>query len=361
MDPQEPACTVMSISAGGCGDGQLRAHQETPEAAPLPGRVHRDEPSDLSGPGPAAAPPVRSLLSSPPPGAAPTGRPSPGLQRSVVSHRHLVALQRSVGNQAVRRLLQRDATPAAPATTAAVDKAVKSGDPMDIAAITDYSPVSEPDRVRFIGILLGESSEAISGGHIINIWRSFPDDQFQNVMVAHRDLWDRSVSRFGGDPFVVLPPGLVTQIKGEYETAVRQMATETLKQNESYVDNRMQVMGFKAGAAQPISPGAMATLRHNMQNLAWDIWSLRQSQKKLESTPIGHDRPHPTRLPLLLSLFLSGDPNEGLILFNPRQQPRDDLLPLWGELKQEWDLAQAAMSKTAGSYPEILRVAGRGR
>lgn len=201
------------------------------------------------------------------------------VERPTYSPLHLLVLQRLAGNEAVTLMLMLQRQQAPPATAdPAIEKAVRSGNPMDIAAIPDYSRASEVDRVKFIEILVGETSEAISSGQIIRVWRSFPDDQFQRVVIEHRGLWDRCVTRFGGDPFVIVPTALADRLKGEYEKAIEQLATENVKQNEGYVDTRMQQMGLKPGGdAKPLTAEAMTELRHTMQALAWDVWSMRRS------------------------------------------------------------------------------------
>ena len=186
----------------------------------------------------------------------------------------MLALQRQAGNRAVQQLLRQDATlaPAAtrggrlqrqhaptappPAPAAAdpnVERAIKTGDPMAITAITDLTAVPEQDRIRFIGILNGETSEAISGGHIIRLWRSFPDDRFAELMMANRGEWDRSLQRFGGDPMTILSPGLVKARTDALQGDIKQLAGNNLAQNKGFVDTRMQEMGLKEGDAKPAS------------------------------------------------------------------------------------------------------------
>ena len=170
------------------------------------------------------------------------GLPVPGVRDDPrLGRRSVIALQRAAGNRAVGHLLgtpqqpravQRQDNPPAPVVDPAIDKAVKSGNALDITAIQDYGKVSEGDRIRFIGILVGETSEAISGGHIVNLWRSFGEQRLQQLVLEQRPLWDRCVTLFGGDPYAILPTAIVARLRAEYEGAVQQRATETLSQNE---------------------------------------------------------------------------------------------------------------------------------
>jgi hypothetical protein len=277
--------------------------------------------------------------------------PDTSTGRRLLAHELAHVVQQAGSPPVLRR------QPAAPAATpappdAAIDRAVKSGNALDITAIQDFSAVKEADRLRFIRILNGETSGAISGGHVIKIWRSFPDDRFGPVMTENRPDWDRTVQRFGGDPLTVLPPKLVAKLKQEFETAVKGVATGNLKQNEQFVDAHMQKMGLKAGEEKPHAAAELQTLRRTMQALAWDVWSLRQSQKKLEGTPIGY-RPKKLRSISFISILMGGEDEQ--VFFDPRQRPDGPppLVQAWGVLKEEWDRAGKGIAEAAGSHPEI--------
>lgn len=262
------------------------------------------------------------------------------------------------GNRATALALQRHATALALQRQEAdpnLEKA-RAGDPIAIGGIIDYSKVSEADRLKFINRLVGETSEAISGGHITRIWRSFSDEQLQKLIPENRALWDRCVTRFGGDPFVILPPALVSRMRDDFEKVLLQLAGQTLAQNQDYVGDRMQQLGLKPGGQGQLSADALQKMRQAMQGLAWDVWSMRQSQKKLEATQIGMK---PKKRPSLISILM-GSENEP-VYFDPRNPPSDPgLLEVWQPLKDDWDRAQKGISKAAGDYPEIYEMVAAG-
>ena len=253
----------------------------------------------------------------------------------------VLALQRQAGNLAVQRLLRQEATlapgppaagrlqrqhvptapPPAPAAAADpnVERAIKTGDPLAITAITDLTAVPEQERIRFIGILNGETSEAISGGHIIRLWRSFPDDRFAELMLANRGEWDRSLQRFGGDPMTILSPSLVKTRTDALQGDIKQLAGNNLTQNKGFVDTRMQEMGLKEGDAKPASAEDLKKVRVALQDMAWSVWNLREQQKRLEATPVGARFNKGSAL--IGIKILMGSEMEP-VLFDPREPPR---------------------------------------
>jgi hypothetical protein len=275
---------------------------------------------------------------------------------SVKSSPHVAAMQQVAGNRATTRLLApQSTTPASPPSPSGdpiVEKAVQSGDPNDIDAITDFTKVSEADRLRFIGILVPFQGDA--HGRIPFIWQSFDDEQLARLMPQNRDLWDRSVSGFGGDPTVMLRSDLVDKIKGEYSAAIQKLATDNLAQNEKFVDTRMQEMGLKPGAAAPLSQDELTGLRHSLQAIAWNVWSLRQDAKKLTGSIIGvREKKKPTFG--VISILMGGDQEN--VWFDPHQPPPEpDLQEVWRPMKDEWDRAQQGIATAAGDYPEIYQL-----
>jgi hypothetical protein len=268
----------------------------------------------------------------------------------------MIALQRAAGNQAAIRMLARQGQPAAPPATPADDavaKAVQSGDPGDIDAITDFTKVSEADRIRFIGILNGFPGDA--HGLIPSIWQSFGDEGLPHEIEAHRDVWDQSAAGFGG-PVQLLPVSLVEKVKGQYEKAIQDLATDNLIQNAKFVDTRMEQMGLKSGEAKPLSPVELTELRHAMQSIAWDVWSMRQNAKKLTNQIIGVRSKKPGFLGIITFSILMGGENES-VWFDPHHPPpEEELQEVWRPLKDEWDRAEKGIAAAAGKYPEIYQL-----
>src|SRR5204863_6868837 len=87
---------------------------------------------------------------------------------------------------------------------ATIDKAIETGDPMDITAIHTWDKVPEDQRLRFIGIINGQTG---LGGHLPFLWPGFGDG-ICAAAESHMELWGRSVSIFGGDPMALLPSGI---------------------------------------------------------------------------------------------------------------------------------------------------------
>ena len=205
---------------------------------------------------------------------------------------------------------------AAPVADATVDRAIKTGDPSAITAITDFTRVSESDRLRFIRILNPETSGAIAGGHITKIWHSFGDDRLPSIIMANRGEWDATVGRFGGDVMALLPHSLVTKSSTAFETDLKALAGSNLQRNQEFIDQRMQALGLKEGAQKPFAPEDITKVRRAVQEIAWSVWDMRQNQKKLEKTAIGRK----LRKATFGISFLMGSEEEE-VLFNPRIPP----------------------------------------
>ena len=265
--------------------------------------------------------------------------------------RQVRSLQRITGNQVAASLLQRQG----PALDPAIEKAEKSGDPNDIDAITDFAKVSEADRIRFIGILVHFQGDA--HGRLPEIWRSFADDDFERVLIANRELWDQTAGGFGG-PLEVMRAPLVEKVRAEYQAAIQQLAGDNLTQNATFVGNHMQEMGLESGDVKPLSQEAIDGFRRSMQGLAWDVWSIRQSMRKLTGTVIGH-RAKPMSEVGVLGILMGHEDEQ--VWFDPHKQPGEpELLQAWAPMKDEWDRGEDAVTKHAAAYPEIYELVAAG-
>jgi len=238
-----------------------------------------------------------------------------------------------------------------------VDKAIKTGDPLAITAIQDFSKVNEPDRLRFIRILNPETSGAISGQHIIRIWQSFPADRFGSIVMANRTDWDASVTRFGGDPMQIIPWAVENKYGAALEADIKSLAGDNLKRNSEFVDLRMQQMGLKGDSDKQLKQDEITQTRRAMQQIVWNVWSMRQSQKKLEATPVGSRHQELSADPFYRELGLGLEK----VNFDPRKPPTNpEMLEVWKPLKEEWDSAQKEITAAGGSYPEIYEAVAEG-
>ena len=113
----------------------------------------------------------------------------------------------------------------------------------------------------------------------------------------------------------------------------------------------MEQLGLKTGDTKPISPESQTTLRRAIQGLAWDVWSLHESQKKIENTIVGY-RAKKMKSLSIISILMGGE-NE-TVYFDPKHAPEEpELLEVWQELKSQWDQAEHGIGKAASTYPEI--------
>jgi len=122
-------------------------------------------------------------------------------------------------------------------------------------------------------------------------------------------------------------------------------ATQNLFENRAYIMQRKEALGLAAGAKNPLSDKQKAEWRHQIQDLAWEVWELKQAQDKLRKTVIGY-------YPLAFAGFSP-------IYFDPDNAQRDPYegvqgtRPKWEDLRFTWDLIGAEIADIAGKYPEI--------
>lgn len=122
-------------------------------------------------------------------------------------------------------------------------------------------------------------------------------------------------------------------------------ATNNLFENRAYVMERKKTLGLQEGSKSRLSERQQAEWRKQIQDLAWQVWELKQAQAKLKKTVIGW-RP---------MAWVPPSP----IYFNPEYPERDPLegfkgtRPKWEDLKLTWDLIGAEVARVASKYPEI--------
>jgi hypothetical protein len=249
------------------------------------------------------------------------------------------------------------ATPGAPSATSMTGDPVY--DQLQELDAKDLSTLNDGDRQRHIQTILGLPAKywvmylphGTAATLLGRIWRTVPDDRFPPFFSANVADFDRTKERLGGDAGTLIPPGVYDKLSKEFGAAVKQLAMDNLNLNEAYVDKHMQQMGLKAGQEKPFAAEDLTRYRRAIQGLAFNVYTNRTSQRKLEATPIGN-KPSPDSVIFGHGGIFGGTTEP--VYFNPRQKPAEQpLVDVWLPLKEEWDHAQKEISAAAGTYPEI--------
>lgn len=243
------------------------------------------------------------------------------------------------------------AAPAAPApassgTREKIDRALKSGQYLDVAEISDFGPATDAERISLSRICISGGyvapQDATSKVHLI--WSGMVE-RLPNVVESNVSDWE-SATKFC-PRLLLLPP--VVKARDDFQAVLNSVATNNLQENLQFVQNRKQLLGL-GEEQQPLSPPEQTKLRQSIQKIAWHAWELRQKQKAQREMVVGY-----------------ANQNLGFGVtewhFNPGQPPpvRETLFstpPHQHEsVKEAWDEAENEITGLGNDYPEIYAAA----
>jgi hypothetical protein len=275
--------------------------------------------------------------------------------------RLVTRLQRTVGNSAVvHHVLQREppASPAAPPAPAAapdsprglIDQAKQSQKAEDIMKISDFGPASEDERVLFINILVQSTEGPVELRHAFyNIWSAFGDLN-GIAAAATRHLYEFQLCVQRGMKFDPELWGIARAERDAFVTDIKELCTQNLEANHDFVQKRAASMGVVEGGEPPLSDAEITALRRDIQAMAFHVWSLLQSQRKLTTIRVGDAVVSGKRMPATFDPA-GPHPESGVGEIDQKR---------WGQLKAEWDEAENEISDVCSKYPEVYEAKAEG-
>ena len=207
--------------------------------------------------------------------------------RGRLTPRHVLALQASAGNASVARELARWTAPfgLTRKTQAELIRDGIAGDTNAIGEVTDFSSVSEPDRLAMVDhltdqVLVGPTDSAA----LERIWGSFTD--FIAVATANLPRWRRSCARHTG--LVERVPAAL-RVRNAFAEDIREVARGNLRTNREFVLAEMRRFGVSEDAqAAPATPTAeQAGELARLQVVAEGLAKLQYAQEAARETPVG--------------------------------------------------------------------------
>jgi len=264
-----------------------------------------------------------------------------------------VAIQNSTSRSLSASILQADISDLQREPTTAqnihsrITALVRSPDPMEVIRIMDlpeFKDATEAERLSLIRI-----ANQFGGGdpnRLATLWSSFGEGRLPEVAAAHMADWEKSTSLWPGLPDLI---PVVNKTVQAFRVALQKLAEFNLAENEKYVQARMEQMGFAQGATKPMTPEEMKNYRQNIQKIAYSIWDIRQTQKKMRQKEIGATAGR-------VSLPVTFDPSGP----HAHEGPAGINVELWNKLKAEWDEGQKPVIKAAAEYPEIYELLAQG-
>jgi hypothetical protein len=219
-----------------------------------------------------------------------------------------------------------------------LEEVLKTGDANRIFDIRNPNVASESQKIQVLW-LCDKLSFPLYRAIYSKWWGSF-GDKLPEVATANMDVWVHCVQRDSG--LVYLPQVKSTQ--DAFLADVAAAAKANLEKNRAYVTARKETLGLE-GSGKTIGDKHQAAWRNVIQDMAWQVWELKQQQAKLLKTIVGY-RP---------LAFAPPDP----IYFNPERPEKDRFAGVhgtrskWEDLKLAWDTISAEIARIAGKYPEI--------
>ncbi len=234
---------------------------------------------------------TREPTSAPEPGGpAPISAPAeagPVTGSGPLTPGRVLALQASAGNAAVARELARWTAPLGLTrkTQAELIRDGIGGDTNAIGEVTDFSSVSEADRLTMVDHLTDQvwvgSTDAAA---LERIWGSFPD--FIAVATANLPRWRRCCARHTG--LVERVPAAL-RVRNAFADDIREVARGNLRTNREFVLAEMRRFGVsedaQAAVAEPNAEQAGELAR--LQVVAEGLAKLQYAQEAARETPVG--------------------------------------------------------------------------
>lgn len=210
----------------------------------------------------------------------------------------------------------------------------------DIFKIKNPNVASDDQKIGIIRIACKMNAFLFSAAILSQWWSSF-GERLPTVASAYMADWMNSIQVNSGLKYIPQ----VRKAQDAFLADVGAAATQNLFKNRDYVIERKETLGLQPGSKKSLSEPEKAEWRHQIQDLAWQVWELNQAQAQLRNTIVGYSP----------NAFAPPSP----IKFNPDNPQRDPFegvhgtRPKWEDLKLAWDLISAEIARIAGKYPEI--------
>lgn len=155
----------------------------------------------------------------------------------------LGALQRSAGNRAVTKLVQRQTTHAKT--------------PEDVRAIPSYAGIDDGERLRLMNVLLDRWYVTDADEHALErMWSALDEEGLVRFVAAHPGKWEECIRR-GANLMEIKP---YRDIKTHFTNDILELARRNLRTNEDLVDKELRQLGSEA-APTPEQAGRIVGLQ----------------------------------------------------------------------------------------------------
>jgi hypothetical protein len=168
---------------------------------------------------------------------------APRLARTpTLTEHHLLALQRTAGNAAVTRMIQRWTAPVVTLKSdeELIEDAIRDGDVTAIKEIRDYSKATSDQRLRMIELLVaqgwvGGRDESV----VYTLWSSFGSG-LPSVAAGNMVLWRKSVEEVSA----LKDHPAIKKVVADFLAAVRSTVSGYLRGNEQIVRDELARLGL---------------------------------------------------------------------------------------------------------------------
>ncbi|MEO8393411.1 MAG: hypothetical protein ABI700_10510 [Chloroflexota bacterium] len=240
--------------------------------------------------------------------------------------------------RAEKPVVQRE--PPAPSTIGInpkIEKALQTQQVGELYGInrSDVDSASEDQRIRLLQMLVKQKNSGY--GSLVWIWLNF-EAKLPEMVDKYPAEWTFSVEQ--NPQLAWMEP--VKERMNAFSQEVYAVAGVNLQENRLYVKTRMAELGLmKMEGVKPLTGEEKTAYRQNMQKVAYSAAELKQDQKRMLNTLI--NKPS--------TVADDGDIQK----FNPKAPPNptEPTYDNWVKLKESWDTTASEVGRLGGQYPEI--------
>ena len=323
-----------------------RVPEAEPAVAPEPPRRSHDDAVFDTGMGSGVgAPTVPTLLRQ-------LSRRSPEDRRSGIED-----LNDRVGNRRVARMIELEGPAAAAAGDAeALTTALRTKDPGDIKAVTNFASASQAERIELITALLDQGWVGPQDEYALErIWNSFGRG-IVGVVNNSSDLWDLCVER-GMDPSNI---AAVRPLREQFESDVKSIAKGYMATNLEFANEQMTRLGVNGQQSNsPTAEMEQSIAIEEVQELARGAEELLAAKERMKGLHVGWKD----------AIGPNDTTYEEMVFFDPESKPhfqaggyRNEKAPHeWKTVKEQWDAADAGLAGISAQNPTVFAAIAQGR
>jgi len=235
------------------------------------------------------------------------------------------------------------------------------GDVDAIHAISDYKPLTDAQKMKYVGFVLGNGDLGWRDKNaLLHIWETYGDGLI-GAARANGDLWARSVK--ANTSLAAIGP--FTNAASLFTIQVRQMARSTLDSNDAEITRQFERLGADENGMvkEGLNASDQARLAA-MQKAAVQILAAQDYQKGLFPAVIGYEDTseyaanpeHPHLEPRTLA-DIAPELDQGIVVTPPGYKT-DPGSPTFEDLVGAYNVARAVVRGNMAKWPALYSVAG---